>query len=139
MRSHQRAEVVLAWIQFSQICPKRADSLTALADELSIDRSSMYRVAKRLEALGLIRYSMASTRGAVWIWWVKHHENDVPDLAQEPSWKIRDITLNQIHRVPLSERQLWAKRHGICERAFNDFIRQRQELLYNKWKIVGWP
>jgi hypothetical protein len=139
MRSHQRAEVVLAWIQLSLACPSRFQSLTALAEEFKMDRCGISRTIKRLETLGLVRYSMISKRGSIWIWWVKKNKNDQPNDAEEPGWHIKDLDCNTYHWVPMGKRYEWAAKNGIKTRAFDDFIGKRRAILCRKWEIISWP
>lgn len=139
MRRHQRAEITLAWIQLSLLCPGRWPSITALANDLGIDKASIGRVIGRLENLGLIQLSSLSKRSTVWLWWVKKFEGDCPSPLDEPFWQIADLETGDIHEIPVSQRYAWADRHRISARTFNDFIAKRQEVLYGKWKIVKWP
>lgn len=139
LRRHQRAEVVLAAVQLSQVCPKRWTSLSALAQEFGFDRASTGRTIGRLQKLGLIQVSTITKRSQVWIWWVKQSPADKPDPADEPGWLIEDLELRDLQLVRISERYRWAELNEIPIRAFDNFLSGRQHTLYRRWRIARQP
>lgn len=104
-----------------------------------MDRCGISRTLKRLQTLGLIRYSMVSKRGPIWVWWVKKNENDQLNDAEEPGWWIKDLDCNTIQWVSIDKRYEWAAKNSIKTRTFNEFIGKRRAILYRKWEIISWP
>lgn len=138
LRRRYRAELVLVLVQLEQVCPGSWLTLQELAEELGTDRATLNRSLRKLENLDLIRRASVSNYGGTWVWWVKRHEWDAPRAEDEPAWVIR-YRGGGLYRVPLSDRNGWAKRRGIPAQTFRSFLAGNQRVMRGRWELVSTP
>lgn len=139
LRHRHRAELVLVLVQLEQLCPVYAADLTDLAVRLGTDRSTLNRSLRRLEKLDLIRRVSISNGGGTWVWWVARYDGDQPLPEREPAYVLRDVRKRLTHRVPITQRWEWAKRHGIPRGTMRGFLMGYQLIMRDRWELVATP
>lgn len=140
LRRKHRAELVLVMVQLEQLVPGYWSDLTDLAEQLATDRATLTRSMRKLEDLGLLRRASISKGGGTWLWWVARHCDDQPEQAAEPAWVVRDMRDNRrFHRIALTQRWDWARRHGIPRGTMSNFLMGYQLTMRKRWQLVATP
>lgn len=140
LRRQHRSEMVLVMVQLEQVSPGYWPDLADLAEQLGTDRATLNRSMRKLEDLGLLRRASISNGGGTWVWWVARHRDDQPDAAAEPAWVVRDVrNQRQRHRITLTQRWEWARRHGIPRGTMRSFLMGYQLTMRDRWQLVATP
>lgn len=138
LRERHRAETILLMVQLEQIIPCWHASITDLALQLRVDRSTLNHNLLRLKQLELLEY-YSITRSGCWVWWIKRSKNETPNPANEPGWILNTLVNRQKIKIPISKRKQWAKTHQIPLHTLYGFLNGRQNLLRNQWQVVASP
>jgi hypothetical protein len=139
LRRRFRAELVLVLVQLEQLCPGYWPDLTELAEQLGTDRATLNRSLRKLESQQLLRRASISNGGGTWVWWVARHSHDQPRNDAEPAWLLRDLSECRIHRVALTQRWNWARRHNIPRGTMRNFLTGGQMTMRERWQLVATP
>lgn len=139
LRHRYRPELVLVMVQLEQLCPAFWPDLTELAEQLGTDRSTLNRSLRKLEDLQLLRRVSISNGGGTWVWWVARQQGEQPPANAEPAWVLRDLRTRMPHRVPVTRRWDWARRHGIPRGTMRNFLTGGQLVMRERWELVATP
>jgi hypothetical protein len=139
-RGQLSSEALRVWLRLDRVVPGWWASLTELAAEIQIHRSSLVRGLAELETAGLVRRDGRTNMG-LWVWWVKRWQGERPDLSQRPVWLIRDrvSVRRNLVRVPVGELNAWGEQRGVPRKTVNSWMGGRQRWLRHRWEIVASP
>ena len=137
LRRRLRAELVVTMVQLEQLCPGWWPTLTAMAEQLGTDRSSLNETLQKLSRLGLIGRHSTLGAGGTWLWWVKRQSGERMPAA--PCWEVRDLQSDGVVRVRLGQQRRWAADRGIPYQTVRGFLAGNQTLLRGRWRLIKTP
>jgi hypothetical protein len=139
LRRRYRPELLLVMVQLEQLCPGFWPDIADLAEQLGTDRATLNRSLRKLEDQQLLRRVSVGNGGGTWVWWVARHHGEQPPVDAEPAWVLRDVRTRMPHRVTVTQRWDWARRHGIPRGTMRNFLTGGQLLMRERWQLVATP
>lgn len=136
LRRQHNCQDVLLLVQLEQLAPAWWPDQDEMGAQLGVERSTLCRSLRRMEARGWIR--RWASKGGTHVWWVRRSEHDEPDDSQAPAWTLRDRN-RHIERVILGREREWCERRGIPLRTFLSLTAGRMKRLRDRWELVGSP